>query len=262
MQRRKFLVGTAAVCGCSTIPVSAKEAEEAHTCTIIPSQDILATRAFAVDEWPDFNNQEGAVLRRSRWNPSKREFRVAFLTYHQLAERVFNAAKGWESYMPLRFRRVGLNDQPDAIVGFVPGAGHWSYVGTDSGYYARRGRQTMNYGWRSYPSQTSIQRVALHEFGHAMGLIHEQSSPGASIDWNRPAVYAHYQRTQGWTPEQTERNVLARYSESQVNRTEYDPKSIMHYPVRGELVNDSNDVVGWNSSLSQADKAMAAWLWQ
>ena len=32
--------------------------------------------------------------------------------------------------------------------------------------------------------------MILHEFGHALGLIHEHQNPIQAIDWNKPAVIA------------------------------------------------------------------------
>ena len=49
-------------------------------------------------------------------------------------------------------------------------------------------RPTMNYGWLT-PESTdeALQRVVLHEFGGAAGLIHEHN-PEGGIQWNRDAV--------------------------------------------------------------------------
>lgn len=266
MKRRDFLCHSAICATLLSTKATAQEAEEAlDFCTIMPPEDEVLARATAIAEWTEnqtASSTEAGVYRAKRWNPSKRELKVAFLSEGDLADRVFAAARGWEAHMPMRFVKVPLGGGPDIIVGMVPGNGHWSAVGTDSGIRARQGAQSMNFGWTSSPSASDLRRVALHEFGHAMGLVHEQSSPGAEIDWNLPAVYEFYRSTQGWTPEETDSNVLKKYSERQLNRTEYDQSSIMHYPIPRKLVTDPNDVVGWNSQLSDADKAMAAWLWQ
>ena len=58
----------------------------------------------------------------------------------------------------------------------------------------------MNYGWLTPESaQDEVRRVVLHEFGHALGLIHEHQNPkGGGIEWNRDAV----QRRPLWAAQQ------------------------------------------------------------
>lgn len=270
MDRRLF-IGSATACTCALISHSAHSQNDVDTdidfCTIVPTDDESTSRALAITEWDgnridsDIDPMEAAARRAKRWNPSRRELKVAFLTEGNLADRIFTQAKGWEPHMPLKFRRVGLQEKPEILVNMVPGNGHWSSVGTDSLIKIGQGLQSMNFGWTSNPSDQEVRRVSLHEFGHAMALVHEHKVPNAGIDWNLPAVYAYYAETQGWTQEQTDSNVLKPYSENQINRTSYDRTSIMHYPIPRELVNDPSDVVGYNTVLSNADKAMANWLW-
>lgn len=53
----------------------------------------------------------------------------------------------------------------------------------------------MNYGWL-YPDtpDQEYSRVVLHEFGHALGAIHEHQHPEAAIPWDKPKVYEYYAR--------------------------------------------------------------------
>jgi hypothetical protein len=83
---------------------------------------------------------------------------------------------------------------------------------------------TMTYSWLDVST-------VLHEFGHAIGMIHEHSNPQNNpIQWNRPAVYCEYRkRNPGWTDEDIEKNVLEMYQSNQINGSEYDPASIMIY---------------------------------
>jgi hypothetical protein len=113
----------------------------------------------------------------------------------------------------------------------------------------------MNYGWFTEETpDTEFSRTVIHEFGHALGATHEHQHPSAGIPWNRPAVYEYYQSTQGWTKEDVDFQIFAKYSKNQVNSSNYDKKSIMHYAIDARLLLDPSYAVGWNTSLSNTDK--------
>jgi hypothetical protein len=103
----------------------------------------------------------------------------------------------------------------------------------------------------------TLRRTVLHEFGHALGCIHEQASPAAAIPWDEPKVYEFYRRWQGWSDETIRHNVLRRYSADQVRFTHHDPDSIMQYPVPAALTGGRLEI-GWNTDLSEGDKSFIA----
>jgi serralysin len=44
-------------------------------------------------------------------------------------------------------------------------------------------KPTMNYGWMTPDSSDDeVHRVVAHEFGHALGLIHEHQNPDTPIN--------------------------------------------------------------------------------
>jgi hypothetical protein len=83
---------------------------------------------------------------------------------------------------------------------------------------------TMTYGWLDVST-------VLHEFCHALGMIHEHQNPkGNPIQWNEPAVFCHFKSTnKGWTDDDIKRNILDPYKKDMVNGSEFDPASIMIY---------------------------------
>lgn len=139
---------------------------------------------------------------------------------------------------------------------FFHQGGSSSYIGTDCKNISQD-KPTMYFGWvDEQHSEEEIKQVVLHEFGHALGMIHEHQHPAASIPWDKPKVYAHYWQTQRppWDQAKVDANIFYRYSHSSVNATQYDPTSIMHYAIPASLTVGGYSTP-WNSNLSSHDVA-------
>jgi len=112
-----------------------------------------------------------------------------------------------------------------------------------------------------YPSPVPhfLEKVArgttMHEFGHALGLLHEQSYPGA-IKWNKDTVYKYYERFE-WDKAKTDFNVLEISEQFFTNGTAYDPRSIMHYSIPAWQTLDGYSVEE-NYEMSDGDKRIIA----
>ena len=179
--------------------------------------------------------------------------RVKFLTGSPaLQNRVFNIAKQWENYANLKFVKVSDNDA-DIRVKLGTGSGHNSYIGIVSRMIPEY-EETMNLDTVDMAySDSFFVSVILHEFGHAIGLMHEHSSPVSGIKWNKEYMYKLYKIQQGWSKEDVDYQVFRVLSNSYTNGTKYDPHSIMHYPIDAKETLDGFSV-GWNYVLSKGDK--------
>jgi hypothetical protein len=114
----------------------------------------------------------------------------------------------------------------------------------------------MNFGWL-FPETANeeYERVVLHEFGHALGAIHEHQSPGAAIPWDKEAVYAYYSGPpNNWSRDDVDVNLFDLYGETTTQFTKFDEQSIMLYPIPEEFT-VGDYAVGWNRTLSDTDKA-------
>jgi hypothetical protein len=90
----------------------------------------------------------------------------------------------------------------------------------------------MNFGWFDVPT-------TLHEFCHALGMVHEHQNPkGKPILWDKPRVKEWANKTQGWSEETTNNNIIERYKLDEINGSTFDSKSIMLYFFPGDLVLD------------------------
>lgn len=157
-----------------------------------------------------------------------------------------------DSLVNLKFVRV-TSEPAEIRVSFSPGKGHWSYVGTDCAK-VKAPKATMNLDLGKWEFRDEWRRVAQHEMLHAIGFEHEHQSPNSNIPWDKPAVYAYYEQTQGWSKSMVDYQVINRYSGTNWQGTAFDKNSIMQYPVPGELTN-FRFAVGWNSSRSALDDA-------
>jgi hypothetical protein len=196
-----------------------------------------------------------AGLRAKIWPAHQRVLHVRFLGGDlRLHSRIERLASQWMLYASVRFV---FDNAPDAAIriAFERGAS-WSYLGTDAlDPTLSPDAPTMNFGWFTPATPNDeLQRVVLHEFGHALGLIHEHQSPVAEIPWNREAVYEYYAGPPNyWSVEQVNTNIFQRYEHDQANSSAFDPASIMLYPIPPEFSNGKLSV-GWNRTLSAIDR--------
>lgn len=203
--------------------------------------------------------QEGkpkaALLNENKWEPGT-EIRVRFLEGDpKLQERVREVAETWvgPQLANLGFVFVDAGDA-DIRIAFVQGDGSWSYLGTMARQIPAN-EPTMNYGWLTPDSDDDeVQRVVLHEFGHALGLIHEHQNPNRAIDWNRAAVIAALSGPpNNWPLSVIEHNIFARYDPAAVSSTPVDAESIMIYPIPASWTNDGFSA-GLNTGRSVTDE--------
>ena len=171
-------------------------------------------------------------------------------------QRVVHHANTWAKYANVNFRFVNYGSA-DIRVAFTQNGSSWSVVGRQS-LYINNDEPTMNFGWlNDRTPDYEFQRTVLHEFGHALGLLHEHQNPSGGIPWDEDAVYDYYRRTQGWSRQTTYENVMAKAHRSQSQYSAYDPESIMHYPIDSRLTGGKYEV-GMNYKLSPTDIAYIA----
>lgn len=202
---------------------------------------------------------EMAVDVRKCWRPGS-TLSVCFLERDEILEaKVATFAQLWCKHANIKFIFDNRSDA-DIRIAFVAGAGSKSRVGIDA-RKADPGFATMNLdrSWFRYDyNDRVLRRTVLHEFGHALGCIHEHQSPKAGIAWNEKAVFAYYGGPpNNWSTEQIRFNVLDRYNQPWMNATEFDNHSIMLYPIDAHFTTNGYSV-GWNDDLSEKDISFIA----
>jgi hypothetical protein len=196
-----------------------------------------------------------ALQKDAKWK-SGDKITVKFLEGDEaLRKRVRDVALRWVAPGMANLQLV-FTDGPsaDIRISFKEGDGSWSTVGTTC-KQVPKSDATMNFGWIDANSdEEELRSVVLHEFGHALGLIHEHQNPQAGIHWNRDAVIDDLSKPpNSWSEEQIEFNVLQAADPAEINATAMDPKSIMMYPIPAAWTTDGFSA-GFNSDLSEKDK--------
>jgi hypothetical protein len=191
----------------------------------------------------------------NKW-PLGNVLRVKFFNGNeQLQNKVFDVAQIWQQYANIKFEKVGVQDEAEIRVKFG-GEENISKIGSDC-LGGDTSLPTMTFlGLGSGSSNEDIHKYALHEFGHSIGFIHEHINPVFNINWNKEKVIEYYKQF-NFSEHDCELNVFRKCVPSSVLYSEFDPKSIMTYPIPAEL-NDEGIQTDMNSELSDIDKKMAA----
>lgn len=180
--------------------------------------------------------------------------KVYFLNGSQtFREAVRRIAPEWSRYAKISFD-FDATGIPDITINFEPLQGYYGLYNSFIGQASRGRVPSMNL---VFPPGTTDERVLkryiLHEFGHALGLIHEHQGPGRDFRWNERAVIDWFRTHVGWDEEMVRQQVLIPYETKTTSNTRFDSQSIMLYPVYAGWAS-SGLVTGWNDDLSDTDR--------
>ncbi|MBN1400328.1 MAG: peptidase [Anaerolineae bacterium] len=229
------------------------DAERIEAARRAVAENIANVPIVPLVEGRDVAPLELALETRTLWRPG-RTLRVRFLDgLPEVQAKVVAIARRWMDHANIVLEFVQAGDA-EIRISFEADDGSWSYIGTDAlGIPSHR--PTMNFGWlRPETSDIEYRRVVLHEFGHALGCIHEHQHPENGIPWDKEAVYRLYGGPpNNWTREEVDINLFAKYSRDQTQFSEFDPQSIMLYSISNALTIGDFEV-GWNTDLSDTDK--------
>jgi serralysin len=196
-----------------------------------------------------------AIAKDKMWR-SNDNIRVTFMDGDPAVwARIKQVASQWVSPETANLKFVFLTDpsinptEGDIRITFKQ-RGSWSRLGTDCQAISKL-KPSMNFGWLTASTpEEDLHRVVLHEFGHALGLIHEHQNPEAQIEWDWDGIKRDL--GQDWTDEEIEFNVTRALSAGETNHRKFDPLSIMIYPFPATW-NKNGLSVSLNKKLSDND---------
>jgi hypothetical protein len=232
-------------------PARAASAQALRQATESTAGDLSADGAIAVASL--------ALPNLKMW-PNGSDLKCRFLDGStQQRKMVQKKAEMWHEYANITFT-FGRSNAAEIRISFSADPGSWSAVGTDAlvDRYFPRYQPTMNFGWLRDDTSEECERVVLHEFGHALGCIHEHQNPNSPLQWKTAEVYRAFSGPPNyWTKEQIDHNILRKYSPRGMSATRYDDASIMLYQFPAALFTN-NTATALNTHLSDTDKQMIA----
>ena len=173
----------------------------------------------------------------------------------------FNGTRGWGDFANMNFQYTSRPGNAQIRIGTSLSQGHWSFIGPHNS-----NGQTMNLAIDTNrlprPGEYNY-GVVLHEFGHALGCIHEHQQPNQQGLFNETRVISFYQQNYGWDANKTRLNVLYRYQEHQLLKgfiSAFDRQSVMLYQYPAELTRDGQGTPQ-NTTLSTIDQQYIAKLY-
>lgn len=199
---------------------------------------------------------KGAILADAKW-PLGSIIKIKFLDGDlELKKRVAKVAQTWISRTNADLTFSWLDETRDADIRIsFRGKGSWSVLGRHALRNPKQAEPTMNFGdLKSDSKDIEIQEVVLHEFGHALGFIHEHSHPGGAIKWKRDVVIRELSGI--WGIDMIEKNIFAKFDPRELIGTPFDKDSIMLYPFPGRWTEDGVGTSN-NTDLSIGDIALA-----
>jgi hypothetical protein len=225
---------------------------------------------------PAARKVRGVVARSLTWRPGQ-TIKVCFKSGTRAAQqRVIRVAREWMQYANVVFdfeenaapRACRGDGHEDIKIDFIDNKGWWSAYGTMSRHRDPSmnlqffGIDTPLYTNGQPAPELELRKTILHEFGHALGMMHEHQSPNAEcdseIDWE--AAYRMGARL-GWDKNMVHAQMRQLANVEEFNMTAVDRRSIMHYSLPPELFKQGKSSRCWvagNDDLSEQDRRFIA----
>lgn len=192
-----------------------------------------------------------AAYTQKYWGPGGVNLGVAFLepTPVSVVNRILAHMNAWAApaagiLANVRFRQAS-SALAEVRISRAPGTGYASYLGVDILQIPKNEPTMWLESFSDATSEAEYKRVVRHETGHTLGFPHEHLRRGLIARLDREKTYAYFWRTQRWSRQEVDNNVLRAIDEKALlTPTPEDEQSVMCYALPGEITLDGRPIVG------------------
>jgi hypothetical protein len=190
-----------------------------------------------------------AVVKSNYWGKHGKRLTTGFMDNpsKELRREILRHLNMWSSRANVQF--VESNVDPLVRIDRRTGAtwgGYWSYVGTEI-LGIPKDQPTMNFeGFTMSKPASEFKRVVCHEAGHTLGFPHEHMRKAFVERIDPDKAYAYFLRTEGWSRQDVDEQVLSPLSERSLIDTPPDQTSIMCYQLPASIMRDNKPILGGN----------------
>lgn len=184
-----------------------------------------------------------ALLTTKYWGTGGVKLGVSFMekTDQALRDLIIQHMNAWSDYANVTFAYSQSGGEVRISRG---GGGYWSYLGTDI-LHIPKGQQTMNLeGFVLKTPLSEYKRVIRHETGHTLGFPHEHMRKEIVGLLDPAKTIAYFERTQGWSQQEIQDQVLTPIDDATITGTPTDVNSIMCYQLPGEITISGQPIPG------------------
>jgi serralysin len=201
------------------------------------------------------------------WTPGM-TLRVRFLDGNKKQQQfVIDAVKDWSKYANIDFEFIDgakrlfsrkSDEAADIRVSFAGNGGNNSYVGTDAlRFFDQQERFTMSLTSltvKNAVDERSARSIVLHEFGHALGLLHEHMSPLRDIEYDLEKIYENCETLLSFDKEKCDLNIVNTLDTENLIVSDFDKYSIMGYSLHSQFYRNKDKKTDPIKTLSIQDK--------
>jgi hypothetical protein len=235
-----------------------------------PNAPVPCTTDLPLEDLSGDGQHRAGAMTSVLWDRPRRgplQLNVVFLDGSRTVQALVRShVKAWEEAANLKFNFLDRGRFVDAHIRITmpPTRIFQSYLGNGSLRIDRRlPSMTLGFTDDVLGNPREVRRLVLHEFGHALGLIHEHQNPNGGLKFKEPEVYDYFLRNYGWDRRTVREQVIQPTAAAELkNATRFDPDSIMLYAFPGSIIASGPvSATRVNSELSEGDRRYIASLY-
>ena len=178
------------------------------------------------------------------WQPNKK-IKIFFETSEkELIEEILFVANEWSNYSSIKFVYEKNLKKADIHLTLKKDFGFYSAIGLQSKVLLSKNKPSMNLdpNWgleKGFSEKNNFKfkyckAMVIHEFGHALGFIHEHQREDRPFEFNIDYIKNNYLKMGMPSYKAAVENIIKKYSINRINYSDFDYKSIMIYPFKGK----------------------------